>query len=119
MFPNVSINGRIRSSGQFPYTICDPTVPDYSSPPRIRGAAYDYEFRVATEMDGRPALIAPAAAMELALDNRSELREAEAAVEEAEREVDRVDGPGPRGGDDTGVAGASSGAEVGPRRGVC
>ena len=79
----------------------------------------DYEFRVATEMDGRVALIAPAAAVELALENCSELREAEAAVEEAEREVDRVDGPGPRGGDDTGAAGASSGVAVGPRRAVC
>ena len=49
--------------------------------------ARDYEFRVAAEMDGRVAPIALAAAVELALENRSELREAEAAVEEAEREV--------------------------------
>ncbi len=47
----------------------------------------DYEFRVAAEMDGRVAPISPAAAVELALENRSELREAEAAVKEAEREV--------------------------------
>lgn len=47
----------------------------------------DYEFRVAAEMDGRVTPMAPAVAVALALENRSELRDADAAVDEAERDV--------------------------------
>lgn len=47
----------------------------------------DYEFRVIAEMDGRVTPMAPAVAVALALENRSELRDADAAVEEADHEV--------------------------------
>ena len=47
----------------------------------------DYDFRVAEEIDTRPDTVAPQEAVELALANRIELRDAQAAVDEAEREV--------------------------------
>ena len=50
-----------------------------------RGA--DYDFRVGGEIDARPDPVTPQEAMELALVNRIELRDAEAAVDEAERDL--------------------------------
>lgn len=47
----------------------------------------DYDFRVAPEIDVRAEPLAPAVAVAMALENRLELRDAAAAVEEAEREV--------------------------------
>ena len=47
----------------------------------------DYDFRVAPEIDARVEPLAPAVAVAMALENRIELRDADAAVEEAEREV--------------------------------
>ena len=47
----------------------------------------DYDFRVAEAIDARPDRVATQEAVELALGNRIELRDAEAAVDEAERGV--------------------------------
>ena len=47
----------------------------------------DYEFRVAAEIELRAEPVAPEEAVALALAHRIELRDADAAVEEAEREV--------------------------------
>lgn len=47
----------------------------------------DYDFRVAEAIDVRPDAVTPQEAVELALASRIELRDAAAAVEEAERDV--------------------------------
>ena len=47
----------------------------------------DYDFRVASEIDARAEPLEPAAAVAMALENRIEFRDADAAVEEAEQEV--------------------------------
>lgn len=47
----------------------------------------DYDFSVASAIDARPELLAPEAAIALALQNRIELRDADAAVDESERDV--------------------------------
>ena len=47
----------------------------------------DYEFSVAAEIDARAEPLAPEAAVTVALANRIELRDADAAVAEAERDV--------------------------------
>ena len=47
----------------------------------------DYEFRVVGGMDGTVARMAPTVAVALALENRSELRDADAAVDDTEREL--------------------------------
>ena len=47
----------------------------------------DYEFRVAAAIDARVETMAPEAAVATALENRIELRDADAAVDQAERDV--------------------------------
>lgn len=47
----------------------------------------DYEFRVAAAVDARVETVAPEAAVATALENRIELRDADAAVDQTEREV--------------------------------
>ena len=47
----------------------------------------DYRFRVAANLDARAEPMVPAVAVARALEYRSELRDADAAVEEAERDV--------------------------------
>ena len=47
----------------------------------------DYEFRVASEIRASPDPVTAAVAVELALQNRMELREADAAVDDAEGDV--------------------------------
>ena len=47
----------------------------------------DYDFRVAEEIDARPEPVTSQEAVEVALGSRIELRDAQAAVDEAERDV--------------------------------
>ena len=47
----------------------------------------DYEFRVAAAVDARVEALAPEVAVATALENRVELRDADAAVDQAERDV--------------------------------
>lgn len=47
----------------------------------------DYDFRVASEITARSEPMTPSSAVELALGNRIELRDADAAVDDAERDV--------------------------------
>ena len=47
----------------------------------------DYDFRVAPEIDARAGPLAPDVAVATALENRIEFRDADAAVDEAEREI--------------------------------
>ena len=62
-------------------------IEDLEDQLRFLIARDDYEFRVASEIAASPDPVTAKAAVELALENRLELREADAAVEEAERDI--------------------------------
>ena len=62
-------------------------IEDLEDQLRFLIARDDYEFRVASEITANPDPMTAEAAVALALENRLELREADAAVEEAERDI--------------------------------